>query len=116
MTGNYFAVDTDALAQASPQVRLLAQRVKRLGFDLDSGLNQLGECWGNDKGGQQFAKQYLKPRTQLVIGCKKGAEVLDSIADGISTLAKGFRKTEEQAIEAAGYLKKDIGSLSKSRK
>jgi hypothetical protein len=34
--------------------------------------------------------------------------VLGGMADGIQTIAKGFRKTEEQAIDAANGIQKDL--------
>jgi uncharacterized protein YukE len=111
MSGNYFAVDTDALAKASPEIRRLAQRINRLNSKLESGVNSLGECWGNDRNGQQFAKQYVKPKTQLLIGLDKASKVLDSMADGVETMSKGFTKTEEQAMDAASDIKKDLGDV-----
>jgi uncharacterized protein YukE len=115
MSGNYFAVDTDALAQAAPEIRRLAQRINRLNSKLESGVNALGECWGNDRNGQQFAKQYVKPKTQLLIGLGKASKVLDSMADGVETMSKGFARTEEQAIDAAGQIKKDLSDIKFSK-
>ncbi|KUO15552.1 WXG100 family type VII secretion target [Streptomyces dysideae] len=112
MSGNYFAVDTDALATAAPEIMRLAQRVNRVNSLLESRTSALGECWGHDAGGRQFAQQYMRPRNQLLKGLGSASKVLDSMADGVQTMAKGFSKTEEQAIEAANDFRNSANDRS----
>jgi uncharacterized protein YukE len=107
MSGNYLAVDTDALAKAAPEVQRLASRVKTMNSVLSSTLSKLGDCWGNDQNGRQFAKNYVYSKNQLVEGLDAASKVLDSMAEGITTMSKGFRKTEDEAVDTAGSFKKE---------
>lgn len=108
MSGNYFAVDTEALAKAAPEIERLARRVHEVNARLESRVSALGHCWGHDEGGQQFSNQYTRPKTQLLEGLDKASKVLDSMSDGVKTMAKGFVKTEENAVEAASSIKKNL--------
>lgn len=108
MAGDYFAVDPEKLAEAAPEVMRLAERVNRVNRLLESKTDSLGECWGQDVGGRQFAQQYLRPKTQLLQGLDKASKVLDSMGDGIQTMAKGYRRTEDQATEAAHDIRKNL--------
>jgi uncharacterized protein YukE len=105
MAANHVQVDAEALAKATPEVLRLASRVKAVFADLESTTSALGECWGDDEGGRRFAEQYLKPKTQILEGLESASKVLDSMADGLSTMSKGYRKTEDQATEAANTFK-----------
>jgi hypothetical protein len=107
MSGNYFAVDTDALSRAAPEILRLATRVNSVNSMLDSRLSSLGECWGNDENGRRFAKQYVNSKNQLAKGLDSACKVLDSMSDGVSTMAKGFHKTEDEAVDAAGGFRKE---------
>jgi len=106
MSGNYLAVDTEALAQAAPEVERLASRVHALTSQLSASLSSLGTCWGNDRTGAEFAKQYVNAKDQQAQALSSASKVLDSMSDGISTMAKGFHKTEEDNASAAADLHK----------
>ncbi|MFF0410519.1 WXG100 family type VII secretion target [Kitasatospora sp. NPDC004745] len=96
----HFSVDTEALAAATGPVQELAAQIRAVGTRLEARLGELGECWGEDYTGREFRDQYLRPKEQLTEGISGTAEVLDSTVDGIGTMAKGFRRTEEQNVEA----------------
>jgi uncharacterized protein YukE len=107
MSGNYFAVDTEALAHASPEVLRLAQRLKPVTSGLESRTSRLGDCWGRDGGGRQFAKRYVTPKAEFLAGLSKAVLVLDGIGDGVQTMAKGYQKAEEEAVDAVSDFKKE---------
>ncbi len=110
MSGNYFAVDTDALAKAAPEIEKLARRIHAVNAKLQARTSAVGQCWGDDENGQRFAKQYLRPKSQMLKGIDKASKVLDSVADGVKTMSKGFAKTEENAVEAVSSIKKNLPS------
>jgi hypothetical protein len=68
MSGNGFAVYTETFIRTSPEVLRLVQRVQGLHSTLDSTVSSLGECWGNDLGGYQFAQQYEETKAQMPEG------------------------------------------------
>ncbi|AUY53478.1 WXG100 family type VII secretion target [Streptomyces sp. CB01881] len=107
-----FSVDTEALAAATPQVQELAGLIRSVGTRLEARLGELGECWGEDYTGREFRDQYVQPKEQLTEGISGTAEVLDSTVDGIGTMAKGFRRTEEQNVEALHALTAAAPDLS----
>ncbi|MGW6912131.1 WXG100 family type VII secretion target [Streptomyces sp. NPDC054940] len=101
MSSNYFAVDPDALAKNAPNVRAYSDQMRQLVNRLESRLNELGDCWGDDSMGKAFAEQYVTPRKDMVDGLKGLVEVLDSTADGLETMAKGFNATEDENTKTA---------------
>jgi uncharacterized protein YukE len=101
VSSDYFAVDPDRLAKNAPQVRAFSDQMRQVLSQLESRMNELGDCWGDDPMGKAFAQQYLTPRDQMIDGLKGIVDVLDSTADGLETMAKGFHQTEEQAKATA---------------
>lgn len=99
MSDGTFSVDTERLDQAAPQVQELAARIRSIATKLNGRLEALGSCWGDDESGRQFLEQYAEPKRQLSAGITGAGTVLDSTVDGIRTMAKGFRQTEEQNVE-----------------
>jgi uncharacterized protein YukE len=101
VSSNYFAVDPDGLAKNAPNVRAYSDQMRQVVTRLQSRLDELGDCWGDDPMGKAFAEQYLTPRDQMISGLQGIVDVLDSTADGLETMAKGFHQTEEQNTAAA---------------
>jgi WXG100 family type VII secretion target len=101
---DYFAVDPEGLAQNAPNVRAFSDQLRGVVTRLQSGLDSLGECWGDDPMGKAFASQYLDPRDEMFQGLTGAVDVLDSTADGLETMAKGFAQTEDQNVANARHL------------
>ncbi|KUN92550.1 WXG100 family type VII secretion target [Streptomyces caeruleatus] len=101
MSSDYFAVDPEGLAKNAPNMRAYSDQMRQVLTRLQSRLNELGDCWGDDPMGKAFAEQYLTPRDQMFSGLQGLVDVLDSTADGLETMAKGFHQTEEQNTATA---------------
>lgn len=101
---DYFAVDPEGLAKNAPNVRAFSGQLRGVVTRLQSGLASLGECWGDDPMGKAFSSQYLIPRDEMLSGLADAADVLDSTADGLETMAKGFAQTEDQNVANARHL------------
>jgi uncharacterized protein YukE len=101
---DYFAVDPEGLAKNAPNVRAFSDQLRGAVTRLQSGLASLGECWGDDPMGKAFASQYLSPRDEMLKGLNGAVDVLDSTADGLETMAKGFAQTEDQNVANARHL------------
>jgi hypothetical protein len=102
---NSFSVDTEGLSHVIPDVENLAMRIRSIGTQLQGKLSALGECWGEDKNGEQFLSQYLKPKEDLVEGITSSGEVLDSTVEGIYTMAKQYDRLEQENMLALQRLK-----------
>ncbi|MFI7499928.1 WXG100 family type VII secretion target [Streptomyces sp. NPDC049687] len=101
MSSSYFAVNPDGLAKTAPYLRAFSDQWAQIGARLEARLDEFGNCWGDDEMGKAFEEQYLEPRNQMMEGFKGIAEVLDSTADGMETMAKGFQATEDQNTATA---------------
>ena len=101
MSSNYLAVDPDGLAKNAPNVRAYSDQMRQVVTRLQSRLGELGDCWGDDPMGKAFEEQYVTPRDQMISGLQGIVDVLDSTADGLETMAKGFHATEEQNTASA---------------
>ncbi|MFJ3793420.1 WXG100 family type VII secretion target [Kitasatospora sp. NPDC090091] len=112
MADRVFSVDTEKLAAAAPQVQELAGLIRSVGTRLEARLGELGTCWGDDYTGREFHQQYGLPKEQLTEAIDGTAEVLDSTVDGIGTMAKGLRRTEEQNVEALRPLAAGVADLN----
>ncbi|MFJ5521223.1 WXG100 family type VII secretion target [Streptomyces griseoluteus] len=105
MPGEDFYVDTAGLNEALTQVRHLGARLEAVQQGLMSRLEGLGECWGDDEGGRQFLEEYAKPRKQLVEGTASLAKAVESVHEGVRTMAVNLERLEERNIEAARALR-----------
>lgn len=101
MAGERLGVNTERLAGSAPAFKTLASRVGTIHTTLESTLAGLGACWGDDETGKGFSDEYVPQAKDAQTAVKEFAEVLSSAGDGVSTLAKGTVRTEQQAIELA---------------
>lgn len=101
---DYFAVDPESLAKDAPNMRAFSDQVRGIVTRLQGGLDSLGECWGTDPMGRAFANNYLSPRDEIFTGLSGMADVLDSTADGMENMAKGFADTEATNVASARNL------------
>ncbi|MEC3997660.1 hypothetical protein VSR01_30880 [Actinacidiphila sp. DG2A-62] len=104
MSGESFSVDTDGLTAQMPYMQELAQRFVNIHDELESKLGSLGECWGRDRSGEAFLRQYAKPKGQILDAAQQAGEVLRSTGDGLETMAKGYQRIEAQNAESARKL------------
>ena len=105
MADGEFYVDTDGLRNQLPYVQQLAARFRDIGTSLEGRLGELGECWGDDATGRQFYSQYATPRTQIIESAGQMGELVDSMHDGIRTMAVNLERMEDQNIEATWRLR-----------
>ncbi|MGW4996018.1 WXG100 family type VII secretion target [Streptomyces mirabilis] len=87
-------MDTDGLARTVPALHQLGEQLRSVHTGLVARLSALDGCWGDDATGERFLSQYQGPADQLMTGMAGTGNVLDSIPDGVSTMGKGFGRTE----------------------
>ncbi|MFE4627276.1 WXG100 family type VII secretion target [Streptomyces mirabilis] len=105
MADREFYVDTNGLRNQLPYVQQLAARLRDIGKSLEGRLGELGECWGGDAAGRQFHEQYATPRKQIVDATGQMGGLVDSMHDGIRTMAVNLERMEDQNIEVTRRLK-----------
>ncbi|MDI5963747.1 WXG100 family type VII secretion target [Streptantibioticus silvisoli] len=104
MADGTFSVNTEGLHRQLPYVENLAERFRGIGTSLQGRLGELGECWGDDTTGEQFFGQYEAPREQMFQGIGDSADVLDSTAQGIDTMARNYERLEDENVTAVRSL------------
>ncbi|MFJ8159202.1 WXG100 family type VII secretion target [Streptomyces sp. NPDC094468] len=104
MAEDEFHVDTEGLHRQLPYVQQLAARFRDVGANLEGLLSELGDCWGDDAAGAQFLEQYATPRTQIIDSTGQMGDLVDSMHDGIRTMAGGLDRLEDQNVEEARNL------------
>jgi hypothetical protein len=89
--------DPDRLRAVSPQFEKLGDDVDSALSKLQQGIQAEGRCWGKDKPGQQFEKNYpqgtdkgsvgqcLSSLAALVSVLKATGEKVTAVADGLQT-------------------------------
>jgi len=106
-----FFVDTHGIARNMSGFRELGNQVRVASEYLHGNLEELGACWGEDSSGRQFAEQYLPAKDQMADGTRALYTVLQSTADGIETMARGFARTEQRNAEAAHALRRHVSDI-----
>jgi|SRR5215475_5510783 len=106
-----FFVDTHGISRGMPGFRELADQVRSASEYLHGNLEALGDCWGDDSSGRHFAEQYLPAKDQMADGTRELYTVLESTADGIETMARGFTHTEQQNAEVARSLQPRVPAV-----
>ena len=96
MSDDEVSVNTDGMLAAAPGLYDLANRLTSAVGELTNRLSELGAPWGGDETGQQFVSKYQSPADQVIDGARSAASVLQSTADGVVTMAKGFDGTEQE--------------------
>ncbi|WP_033822150.1 WXG100 family type VII secretion target [Kitasatospora sp. MBT63] len=109
MADRTFAVDPEGLREPLTQVREIASEFHGIGAGLTERLAAIGPCWGDDESGRQFSEVYRGPRDQLLQGFSAMADVVNQTADGIDTMAKNFRKLEDDNAAHAKTLNGGAG-------
>jgi hypothetical protein len=95
--GGSVSVDTDQLAQAVPAVTALSMRLAAINASLSGTIMGLGEPWGgkDDSIGGPFGQAYEPARDQILTGLSGTQQALESTADGLGTMVKGYTSTED---------------------
>ncbi|PWI42166.1 hypothetical protein [Streptomyces sp. ICBB 8177] len=104
MADGEFYVDTEGLGEQLPYVQQLAGRFRDVSKTLSDRLDDLGECWGTGPTGQQFYGQYAQPKEQVLDATGQMADVVDSMHDGIQTMAVNLDRMENENIDATRRL------------
>ncbi|MFD9960262.1 WXG100 family type VII secretion target [Amycolatopsis sp. NPDC058986] len=101
-----FGVDTERLGKTAADAEGLAARLDRIYNALHNATVSAGNCWGADDTGKAFEKNYDKNSKDVLQAMREMGEVVRSMGDGVSTMAKGFQRTERNAVASAEQVTK----------
>ncbi|WP_433657919.1 WXG100 family type VII secretion target [Nocardia sp. CA-128927] len=92
--------DPDRLRAVTPQFEQLGQDVNTALEKLKQGIESEGHCWGKDKPGQQFEKNYPQGDGDGSVGqhltaLAKLADALKSTGERITVTANGLQARDE---------------------
>jgi uncharacterized protein YukE len=102
MAYNGIQANTDALAQAGQQYSAAADELRTVAQNLADRLAGLGNFWGGDQFGQDFAAKYVGPTDKWMsfAGVASG-QGLPSIADSVGSWAQAYQTGMEQESQSA---------------
>jgi uncharacterized protein YukE len=88
-------VDTEALRRSGRGFHTGAGSLKKIHDRLNGVISAEGKCWGADKTGQEFEKNYLKP-AQDVLGLFQDLALgLEEVRKGVDQMAKEYDAAED---------------------
>ncbi|MGC0421679.1 WXG100 family type VII secretion target [Embleya sp. AB8] len=71
------------------------RRVAEIRTTLKTTIEGLGECWGDDDLGHEFAKEYTPARDKVLEALEALAKGLDKIGKGLDKSATDYQTTED---------------------
>jgi|GEM_PF-3376136 len=108
MSSSSFDANPDALRAMQPQFAELSTRVTDAVAALTQVIEKEGACWGTDKPGAAFAKNYVDAAkgTQDSLGGMSG--VLSGLGDNMTTIATAIDQQDQSSAAALTQKKSEI--------
>jgi uncharacterized protein YukE len=110
MSDNTFWVNTDGLAPATSGFHEKANQLSELAGQISDLISQIPQAAGGDKLGRDFAEQVTPQIGQLHQGVQSLADALVQAGDGVSTMAKMFEVTNNNASSTSSSLSNLLNS------
>ncbi|MBA9001816.1 MULTISPECIES: WXG100 family type VII secretion target [Thermomonospora] len=95
--GNELRVYPKALKRSKAGFEDGAATLKKIFDRVESRLAAEGKCWGADKTGKAFEKEYLPASEKMMDAGPKVSKSLRDIAKGIDMMAKNYVSAEESS-------------------
>lgn len=95
-----FTVDTVALAQHTARFPGLADQAGLIHERLCRALDAVGNCWGDDEAGQEFAAGHSAPAQDTVTRLGALRERLADTGRRFDTMATSYRRADEDSARA----------------
>jgi uncharacterized protein YukE len=98
--GNEVRVYPKALKRSKAGFEDGAATLKGIFQRLESRLSAEGKCWGADKTGQAFEKDYLPAAQQMQQAGPQAAKSVGEIAKGVDKMAQNYITAEDSSTLA----------------
>jgi uncharacterized protein YukE len=95
--GSGYEMDPDAVKTGAGRFGPVADGLADAKSELENALNSIGECWGNDDSGKEFAKDYVPGSKQAVEAFALLAETIRGMRKNIESGADAHQNTNQSA-------------------
>lgn len=100
MSGSGFTVDLDGLAQSAPQYSAIADDLDEALTTLKQTLDSLGNYWGDDDAGREYAQSYVPARDSALAYHSQIVDGLRSMSDTVTGWANGYAGADNDVLNA----------------
>lgn len=94
--GAGFTADPDGAITAAAQFGIAADQLDDAGKELLAAMNSLGQCWGSDDAGKEFAKDYEPGAQGSSEGFANIVEALRGMQHNVERSMTAFTNAEEE--------------------
>lgn len=94
--GAGFTADPDGAITAASKLGSAADQLDDAGKELMAAINSLGQCWGNDEAGKEFAKDYEPGAQGSSEGFANVVEALRGMQHNVERSMTAFKNAEEE--------------------
>ncbi|RSN58933.1 hypothetical protein DMH01_23330 [Amycolatopsis sp. WAC 04182] len=94
--GAGFTADPDAVKSAAAKLGIAADQLDEAGKELVAAMNSLGQCWGNDDAGKEFAKDYEPGAQGSSEGFANIVEALRGMQHNVERSMTAYTNAEEE--------------------
>ncbi|WP_235926293.1 WXG100 family type VII secretion target [Actinokineospora pegani] len=100
--GGRIDIQPDVATRAAARFSAAAEQLAGVASALENALSAVGECWGGDESGQEFAKDYVPGADGTQRGLGAVAEGLRNVHQGLLDTARAYEDTEHTATSSFG--------------
>jgi uncharacterized protein YukE len=92
-------MDPDVVRDGATKFAPAADQLTAAGSALQSAVNSLGQCWGADESGHQFAHDYVPAAQQAMQAFGQLAQALLTVRQNLSGIADAQQGTDTAAAQ-----------------
>ncbi|TQM31161.1 WXG100 family type VII secretion target [Nocardia bhagyanarayanae] len=101
MAGNSdFSIDPDAVKAQSPKLAELATELSSGLSTLKSGLDSIGNAWGDDEFGDRFAQNYTGKAEEALTAIDGAVQLLQFLGRGVEATGTTFQNLDQDFKDA----------------
>jgi uncharacterized protein YukE len=90
-----FRVDPDALRATRPGFTNVADRIAAAAANLRRVIEAEGECWGSDKIGQSFAKNYTPDVPKALTSIENLGKTMNNLGESMVAIANTLQNRDQ---------------------
>ncbi|RJQ68033.1 hypothetical protein D5S17_32530 [Pseudonocardiaceae bacterium YIM PH 21723] len=94
-----FSVDIDQLLHQAGRFGPEAEELREVGAALKAELERLGQCWGADDAGRNFAASHLEPADAALRQIDTLATEVTQVGDRFRDTARNYQHAERRAAD-----------------
>ena len=104
-SGSRMRHDTEGIRRGGKKIGHSGEDLGQVMNTLVAAVDSVGQCWGNDEAGQEFAKNYVPAAD----GCRSA---LQQLVDALGKIDKNLQQTANDVEQRDQHHAGEIGKLS----